>query len=232
MRSPTPRVTRGELALLVALLAWGLFPLVLLLAHASSTHTRLTGADGLIGADGELGGDQLQYLAWIRDASSHGLAADLFRLTAIRRVYLQPLFTISGGLYRLGLPLSVAYLVFKPVAIVVLGAGAVAWARRMFGDRSGARAATVALSLFLATPVAAFFGWTHSGTGGLAFPLALLGNELHGADKLWGYAPSAIALGLMPIALLATERALEGRRAPRRTIALAAAAALLASWLH
>src|SRR6201996_1840265 len=232
MRSPTPRVTRGELALLVALLAWGLFPLVLLLAHASSTHTRLTGADGLIGADGELGGDQLQYLAWIRDTSSHGLAADLFRLTDIRRVYLQPLFTISGGLYRLGLPLSVAYLVFKPVAIVVLGAGAVVWARRMFDDQRGARAATVMLSLFLGTPVAVFFGFSHSGTGGLAFPLALLGNELHAADKLWGYAPSAIALGLMPIALLATERALEGRRAPRRTIALAAAAALLASWLH
>ena len=148
MRSSTARVTRGELALLVALVAWGLFPLVLLLVHASSSHTRLTGADGLIGADGELGGDQLQYLAWVRDASAHGLAADLFRLTDIRRVYLQPLFTISGGLYRLGLPLSVAYLVFKPVAIVVLGAGTVAWARRMEGDRPGARAAIVALSLF------------------------------------------------------------------------------------
>src|SRR6202012_5691560 len=122
MTSPTPRVTRGELALLAGLAAWGLYPLVLLVVHASSTHTRLTGANGLIGADGELGGDQVQYLAWIRDASTHGLAADLFRLTEIRRVYLQPLFTISGGLYRLGLPLSVAYLVFKPVAIVVLGA--------------------------------------------------------------------------------------------------------------
>jgi hypothetical protein len=232
MTSPTARVTRGELALLAALVAWGLFPLVLLLLHASSTHTRLTGADGLIGADGELGGDQLQYLAWIRDASVHGLAADLFRLTDIRRVYLQPMFTISGGLYRLGLPLSVAYLVFKPVAIVVLGGGALAWARRMFGDQAGPRAATVALSLFLATPVAAFFGWTHSGTGGLGFPLALLGNELHGADKLWGYAPSAIALGLMPIALLATERALDGRSTPGRAAATAGAAALIASWLH
>jgi hypothetical protein len=232
MTSPSARITRGELALLAGLTAWGLFPLVLLLVHASSTHTRLTGADGLIGADGELGGDQLQYLAWIRDAAAHGLAADLFRLTDIRHVYLEPLFTISGGLYRLGLPLSVAYLVFKPVAIVVLGAGAIAWARRMFGDRPGARAATVALSLFLATPVAAIFGWTHSGTGGLSFPLALLGNELHGADKLWGYAPSAIALGLMPIGLLACERALDGDGPRARSAALATAAALIASWLH
>ena len=152
MRHATPRVTRGELVLLAALVVWGLFPVVLLLIHAAHTHTRLTGADGLIGADGELGGDQLQYLAWIRDASAHGLAADLFRLTDIRRVYLQPLFTISGGLYRLGVPLSVAYWVFKPVAIVALGAGAIAWARRMFGDQAGARAATVALSLFLGDP--------------------------------------------------------------------------------
>ncbi len=142
MKHATPRVTRGELVLLAALVAWGLFPIVLLLIHAADTHTRLTGADGLIGADGELGGDQLQYLAWIRDASAHGMAADLFRLTDIRRVYLQPLFTISGGLYRLGVPLSVAYWVFKPVAIVTLGVGAIAWARRMFGDQAGARAAT------------------------------------------------------------------------------------------
>ena len=235
MTHPTPRVTRGELALMAALVAWGLFPVVLLLVHAADTHTRLTGADGLIGADGELGGDQLQCLAWIRDASAHGLAADLFRLSDIRSVYLEPLFTISGGLYRLGVPLSVAYLVFKPVAIVVLGAGAIAWARRMFGDQAGARAATVALSLFLATPAAELFGWTHTGKGGLAFPLFLLGDELHGADKVSGYVPSAIALGLMPIAVLATERALaaagpSARRA--RPIALAAGAALIAAWLH
>src|SRR6202042_3178857 len=118
MTHRTPRVTRGELVLLVGLVCWGLFPVVLLLIHAANTHTRLTGADGLIGADGELGGDQLQYLAWIRDASAHGLAGDLFRLTEIRRVYLQPLFTISGGLYRLGGPLPIAYMIFKPFAII------------------------------------------------------------------------------------------------------------------
>jgi hypothetical protein len=239
MSHATPRVTRAEFALLAALVCWGLFPVVLLLIHAADTHTRLTGADGLVGADGELGGDQLQYLAWIRDASAHGLAADLFRLTDIRRVYLEPLFTISGGLYRLGVPLVVAYMVFKPIAIGALGIGAIAWARRMFGDRAGARAATVALSLFLATPGADLLGWTHVGKGGLAFPLFLLGSELHGADKIWGYVPSAIALGLMPIALLATERALAiaasqrpsraGRAGP---LALATAAALIASWLH
>jgi hypothetical protein len=233
MTSPTARVTRGELAVLALLVAWALFPVVLLLVHASSGHARLTGADGLIGADGELGGDQLQYLAWIRDASAHGgLAADLFRLTDIRRVYLQPMFAISGGLYRLGLPLSLAYWLFKPVGIIVLGAGAVAWARRFAADRPGARAAIVMLSLFLAVPATAYFGWSKTGTGGLGFPLALLGNELHAADKLWGYVPSALAMGLMPIGLLACERALDGDGPWLRSAALAVFAALIASWLH
>jgi len=67
-----PRVSRAEIVLLVALGAWGLFPLVLLLVHAAALHARFTGADGLIGADGVLGADQLQYLAWTRDASAHG----------------------------------------------------------------------------------------------------------------------------------------------------------------
>ncbi len=246
MRSPTPRVTRGELALLALLAAWGLFGVVLLVVHASADHARLTGADGLIGADGELGGDQLQYLAWIRDSAAHGLAADLFALTHIRRVYLEPLFVTSAVLYRLGLPLSTAYLALRVLAIAALGAGAVAWARRMFGDRPGARAATVTLSLWLATPAAVLLGWTHwHTTGGLRFPLFLLGDELHGADKIWGYAPSAIALGLMPIALLATERALDDdrrsvwrsaslrrHRSTVRAAVLSAFAALLASWLH
>jgi hypothetical protein len=66
-----------------------------------------------------------------------------------------------------------------------------------------------------------------------------VGSELHGADKVWGYVPSAIALGLMPIALLATERALliaaaQPPRWARRVgaVTLATAAALTASWLH
>ena len=55
MSTSGPRVTARELALLVALAAYGLFPLVALLAHAASLHARFTGADGLIGADGVLG---------------------------------------------------------------------------------------------------------------------------------------------------------------------------------
>ncbi|MBV9839255.1 MAG: hypothetical protein JO156_14165, partial [Solirubrobacterales bacterium] len=78
MRRPRARASLAELALLVALIAWALFPVVLLVAHALHDHVRLTGADGLIGVDGVLGADQLQYLAWARDAGNHALISDLF----------------------------------------------------------------------------------------------------------------------------------------------------------
>jgi hypothetical protein len=231
MAQSVPRVSGIEKALLAALAVWGLFPLVLLLIHAGHAQAHFTGADGLIGADGVLGADQLQYLAWARDASAHALASDLFSLAPSGHVYLEPIFTIIGGLHRLGLSLTLAYQLFKPVAIVALLLGAVAWARRMFADQLAARAAAVALSLFLFTPVAALFSWTQLGGGSFRFSLYLLADELLAADKVWGYIPSAFALALVPVALLAVERALTSDGGGRPVI-VAALAALVASWLH
>ena len=241
-----PRVSPVETVLLAGLMAWALFPLVLLLVHAGQIHARFTGADGLIGADGVLGADQLQYLAWARDASAHGgLASDLFSFSQGGHVYLQPLFAITGALYRLGLSLPLAYLLWKPLGVLALGLAAVAWARRFFADQLAARAAAVTISLFLCTPLAALYSWTQWASGSFRFSLYLLGDELLAADKLWGYVPSALGLALVPVALLATERALDpdrgvaGSRLPARRspvavrpLLLAALAALLASWLH
>jgi hypothetical protein len=238
-----PRVARAEIVLLVALGAWGLLPLVLILVHAAALHARFTGSDGLIGADGVVGADQLQYLAWTRDASAHGgLTADLFSFAGGGHVYLQPMFAISAALYRLGMSLPVAYLLWKPVAIVALFAAAVAWARRLLGPRIGPRTAAVALALFLYVPLTALFSWTTLGSGPFRFQLYLLGSELLAAGKLWGYTASALGLALVPVALLATERALDpdGRGHPSRRgggvapmpLLLAAVASLLASWLH
>ena len=204
-----PRVSRPELVLLAALAVWAAFPIVLLLVHASQTHTTFTGADGLIGANGVLGADQLQYLAWARDAGTHGLASDLFTLEPNGHVYLEPLFTITGALWRAGLSLPLAYLLFKPLAVIALLFAAVAWARRAFTDELGARAAAVVLALFLYTPLTALFSWFKLGAGSFRFELYLLGSELLAANKLWGYVPSALALALVPVALLGVERALD-----------------------
>jgi hypothetical protein len=204
------------MVLLAGLAAWALFPLVLLLVHAGELHARFTGADGLIGADGVLGADQLQYLAWARDASAHGgLASDLFTLSPNGHVYLQPLFAITGALFGLGLSLPLAYLLWKPVGIIVLFLATVAWARRMFGGELAARAATVAISLFFCTPLGALFSWTTLGDKPFRFQLYLFSDELLAADKLWGYVPSALGLALVPVALLAMERALGADLAPR-----------------
>jgi hypothetical protein len=226
----------GEWAVLALLAAWGVFPVVLLLVHAVGAHARFTGADGLIGADGVLGADQLQYLAWTREAGAHGLISDLFSLAPSGRVYLQPLFFVSGMLWRLGLSLPVAYLLWKPVATVVLFAASVAWARRMFGERLGARVAVVVLSLFLYAPVTELVTWAGTGSGSFRFEMYSLGYELLAANKLWGYVPSALALALVPIALLALERALgrapAGLWSARGPLVVASGASLLASWLH
>jgi hypothetical protein len=251
-----------ETVLLAGLAAWALFPLVLLLVHAGHLHARFTGADGLIGADGVLGADQLQYLAWIRDASTHGgLTSDLFSFSQGGHVYLQPMFAVSAALYRLGVSLPASYLLWKVVGIVALGLASAAWARRFFGEELLARAAAVTIALFLYTPLAALYSWTQWGSGSFRFSLYLLGDELLAADKLWGYVASAIGLALVPVALLAIERALDpdrgvappvpsrrgpivagramrpGRQARRRPVALAPLAiaglsALIASWLH
>jgi hypothetical protein len=192
-----------------------------------------------------LGADQLQYLAWVRDAGAHGLASDLFSLAPSGHVYLEPLFTISGFLWHIGLSLQLAYLLWKPVAVIALFLSAVAWARRMFADQLAARATVVTLALFLYTPLTALFSWTGLGAGPFRFQMYLLGSELLPANKLWGYVPSALGLALVPVALLAVERALDpsylgldpGRLSSlagvqRRPLALGAAAALVASWLH
>lgn len=239
MAQRVPRVSGIEKALLAALAAWGVFPLVLLLVGAGQAHARFTGADGLIGADGVLGADQLQYLAWARDAAGHGLASDLFSLAPSSHVYLEPVFTIAGLLHRTGLSLALTYLLFKPIAIVALMLGALAWARRTFDDQLAARAGVVTLSLFLYTPLAALFSWTQLGSGSFRFSLYLLASEVLAANKLWGYVPSALAVALVPVALLAIERALApgpdspaSRSGAAGPVLVAALASLVASWLH
>jgi len=216
---------RGTKLLALALAVWALMPIVLIALHALEAHLRLTGADGLVG------GDQLQYLAWARDAGNHGLAANLFDPAPSGHVFAQPMFTLSGALWRLGLPLPAAYLLWKPVAILVLFAGAAAWVSR-FTPRAGTqRVAALALALFLFTPAAAIAAWAQLGSTGGRTGLLALAGEMFPAGALWGYLPNATAVGLVPVVLLAVERA--QRSASRgRPLALAAAAAALACWLH
>jgi hypothetical protein len=217
-------------AAIAALAAWGFFPVVLLVAHARVIHATWTGADGLIGANGVLGADQLQYLAWARSVSAHGLASDLFTLTNDGHVYLEPASGAVGGLLALGVSLVVGYLAVKAIAVIALGVATAAWVVRLLPRRRGAQCAAAALALFTVTPATALVNWLQTGSARFRFDVYLAGDELLAATKLWGYVPAALALALMVAALLCAERALDGGGARARWAA--AGAALLCGWLH
>ena len=196
--------------------------------HAVANHEQLTGADGIIG------GDQLQYMSWIRDAGSHGLASNLFEPNPTAHVFAEPMFTLSAALWALGVPLALAYLLWKPVAVLVLLYGLTRFSARVFPDDRGARWATLILTLFFFTPLAALAGWAELGSVAHRTSLLVLAGELFPAGDLWGYMPTAIVIGLMPVAVLAVERALKApaARDASRPIALAMCSGVVISWLH
>jgi hypothetical protein len=223
--------TRVGLALLVALALWAVAPVVVVVVRL------LAYGDVPTGADGPLAGDQLQYLAWVRDAGSHGLASNLFELRPSAHAFAHPMFTPSGLLWRLGVPLAVAYWIWKPVAVAVLFAGAVALAARLLPGERLTQGAAVALALFSFTPIAAVVGWAELGSAAGREDLVSSAWELFAAGSLWGYMPTAIAIGLMPAVVLSAERALDPRRRAagrggRWYAAWGAAAGFAVSWLH
>ena len=110
------------------------------------------------GADGYLVADPLQYLDWSRQAGEHGLIGNRHDLAPGGRAFLHPGLLLSGVAWRLGAGPAVAYLLWKPVAIVVLFAGARALVRRFLTARGDRRLALV---------LALFFVLAGGGAGGL-----------------------------------------------------------------
>src|SRR4029079_10573156 len=119
---------RGASTALVGLVAaWAAVPLVVLALRASSRDEWFSGADAPTMFD------ELQYFGWIRDASDHFLASNLFRIGASDHVFADPMFLVSAGLQRLVLSLSLAYLVWLPVAAAALTLGPFVYARARLG---------------------------------------------------------------------------------------------------
>jgi hypothetical protein len=160
-----------------------------------------TGTDGLFIAD------QMQYLAWIRDAANHGLASDLFVLHQTPHDYLQPAVEISAGLTALGVAPWLSLILWKPVAVVSSFFALRAYTREELKDRFAYRAALV---------LALFFG-----------SVGILG-DLWLPFWSWGYAFGLMGIAAMLGGLLLFNRArAEGRFSP-----WPAALGLLAAWLH
>jgi hypothetical protein len=210
------RLTLGEWLLLGLLGAWSLIPLGAGVLHLIQHGGVLGGTDGI----GVV--DHFQYLAWSREAGEDGLISNRYDLDSSSGVYLQPMWLISGLVWAIGLPIQLALLIWKPVCVAVLFGGCLAYVRRTVEGR-GAQLAALALALFYLPPAAALMGRTELGDAGQDGLVYLFGFELSSATFLWGYVQTAIAVGLMPVVLLAVER---------RRLAVAATAGLLVSWVH
>jgi hypothetical protein len=230
-RPVAERIARyALLALGAAALAWSLLPTVIALrtrAHEGGVYS---------GADGLFVGDQFQYFSWIRDAGEHGLASNLLSLAPSDHVFLHPMFTPSGLLWRAGIDMQVVYALWKPVAAGFLVAGFWFYCSRVFDDRFRAIAATVlALGAWPAAEIAARVAGLGSATD--RANLETLAGGQFALSYLWGYLPLAIAAGLMPMYFLGLERVLDAsRRRPGRSVrwyaAWTAAAGFFAAWLH
>jgi hypothetical protein len=172
----------------------------------------------ITGSDGYLVVDQLQYLNWLRQAGHHVAVANLYDLAPGPRSFVHPGVLMSGLLHRIGLGLVASYMVWKVPAVLALFAGTLLYVRRF-----GLGTATLAVALFACSPVSALVGWGHIGDPGTKFNFDFIGGELWPGTYLWGYMFTAVAVGLVPLGLLAYERG---------SFAWAAAAGLFASWFQ
>jgi hypothetical protein len=151
--------------------------------------------------------DQLQYLAWVRDASTHLLASNLFVLHPTPHDYLQPMVAISGGLVALGVTPPIALLAWQPVAIGALFVAVRGLVRSQLRGRLAVRTALV-LALFAGLPGMYFDLWLPFWT--------------------WGYQEALLALACAIGSLLLYHRGRTGGQ----LFWVAAVLGALASWLH
>ncbi len=217
------RLDRFEAGVLSLLFALAVAPLAGLLVRVWAQGGVVTGGDGFLVAD------PMQYLTWLREASEHVAVANLYDLEEGPRSFVHPGVLISGLLHRAGLGVVAAYMVWKPVAAIALFAGALALVRRFLARRDDRRLALV-LALFFASPVAALVGWSGLGGNDLKFDFDFVSGELWPGTYLWGYLFTALAVGLLPLGLLAYERGRAGDGAG--ALALASGCGLLSAWMQ
>ncbi len=167
-----------------------------------AAHGRVwTGTDGLFLAD------QMQYLAWIKDASHNVLASNLFVLRGTPHDYLQPIVVISGAITAAGVAPWLSLLLWKPIAVAGGFIAVRAYVRRTMVDRFDRNAALV-LALFFG-----FFG--------------VIGDEWLPFWS-WGYPFGLLAIAAVVGSLLSYERA----RARGAVTWIAPVLGLLAAFIH
>jgi hypothetical protein len=199
-----------ELLVLSAFAAASLWVLGLDLWQVIAHGRTWTGTDGVYLVD------QLQYLAWIRDASHHALASNLFVLHATPADYFQPAIALSGGLSAAGVVPWLALLFWKPVAVGASFFAVRRYTRLSLGPGWHARAALV---------LALFFG-----SFTVVYGSASTIGDLWPVFLSWGYVFSLLAVAALVAALVAHARARERSGRLWMPALLGAAASLLHPW--
>lgn len=212
----------ADVAIFVALALLSVAPLVAMLRHAALKDLVFQGSDGPFAAD------QFQYMTWIRQFGEGTLAANRYDTVASDKVFLHPMFALSGLAWAAGASMALAYLLWKPVAVVGLFFGFRAYVRR-FVEGTTERAVALAVALFFATPVVAIWWW--GDVDSRLDEVFSLSGESFPAGLTWGYIPAAISVALMPPFLLGAER-LVREPGNRRLLVGTTLAGLISSWLH
>lgn len=208
-----------------AVAIWALIPLVWVYAHYLPDRSPTGAASGAPV-------DELQCMAWIVDAGRNWLSSSLWGIAPQHHDFLRPMYTPSGVLVRLGASVQLAYLIWKPVAVVVLVAGFAPYVRRRLAG-GAQRAAALLLALFYVTPVAALLEWG-LGAPSREFELALPVNNLFPAGATWGQHHAAVAFGLSAAFVIGLERLLAAARGrpPLALLAGVGAAGVVVAWLR
>jgi hypothetical protein len=204
----------------LTVIAWALVPFVGTALNAAAHHRIFLGVDGYYTQD------QLQYLAFIRDGHS-GLIPNLYG-GAGSAVFVDPVWSLSGIVQGLAGVSGVAIMAFWKLVSVAALLGGVGWLvlKHIPASQPARRAAALALSLFggLAPCAAVVFA---------SRPSSLVhdGNVFIPVANLWGYAPIAIAIALMPLAVEGIRKIADGQ-GNRRWVLVTAGTCMVISWLH
>jgi len=207
----------GVLAVLAALSVW---VMVGFITHQTANRI-------WTGTDGPYVADQMNYLGWIAVSARHVFISDPFTIGASPSDYLHPGIAVSGLLVRWGMTPGWAYLVWEPVAVVVLFAGSRRYVRASIGGLWSRRIALV-LCLFYLSPAWVLVNGAHLTHWAHASLLQSIDTEIWPVIYLWGYPFTAIAVGVFVFALLAYER----DRRMHRVGVVAPLLGLVCAWLQ
>lgn len=204
--------------MLAVFAALSVAPLAALLVRATSRGETFAGPGASLAI-----GDQYRYLDWIRQASHHLLIAG----PGGAHVYFNPVFLISGLLVRAGVGIQLAYQLWLPVAIVVMFIGYRAFVWRWL-EPGRARPIALALALMASSPFLPLLDYGKVVNKNGASQLVDVSTHLSPYWQVWGYFPTAIALGLMALFLARLTDAERAR--PGSMAALGFTVALLDPW--